>query len=83
MQLNWNDIVDLVVVSACGPPGGGRNFVTARYYRHFSMVIILQKKLASFLDKTECMLYIQSVCLFLDKTECMYNIHSVLSQTIL
>jgi len=44
MQLNWNDIVDLVVVSACGPPGGGRNFVTARYYRHFSMVEILPKK---------------------------------------
>jgi dynein heavy chain len=33
-------IQDMVVVSACGPPGGGRNFVTARYYRHFSMLTV-------------------------------------------
>ena len=39
-KFNWNDIVDMVVCSACGPPGGGRNFVTARYYRNFSMLTV-------------------------------------------
>ena len=39
-KFNWNDIVDLTVVSACGPPGGGRNIVTARYFRHFSMLTV-------------------------------------------
>jgi len=39
-KFNFNEIVDMVVVSACGPPGGGRNFVTARYFRHFSMLAI-------------------------------------------
>ena len=39
-KFNFNEIVDMVVVSACGTPGGGRNFVTARYFRHFSMLAV-------------------------------------------
>ena len=39
-KFNYNEIVDMVVTSACGPPGGGRNFVTARYYRNFAMLTI-------------------------------------------
>ena len=39
-KLDYYHIVDMVVVSACGPPGGGRNFVTARYFRHFSMLTV-------------------------------------------
>ena len=39
-KLDYYQIVDMVVVSACGPPGGGRNFVTARYFRHFSMLTV-------------------------------------------
>ena len=36
-KLTWNDVVDTVLCTACGPPGGGRNVVTNRYFRFFSM----------------------------------------------
>lgn len=36
----WTDIVDLTMVAACGPPGGGRNPVSSRFFRHFAMLSI-------------------------------------------
>jgi dynein heavy chain len=36
--LVWKDIEDLVILSAMGPPGGGRNPVTPRFLRHFNIL---------------------------------------------
>mmetsp|Transcript_39705 Transcript_39705/g.74534 ORF Transcript_39705/g.74534 Transcript_39705/m.74534 type:complete len:1860 (+) Transcript_39705:1-5580(+) len=39
-KLFWKDIDDMTLVSACGPPGGGRQELTPRFVRHFNMFCI-------------------------------------------
>ncbi|ESO83512.1 hypothetical protein LOTGIDRAFT_133247 [Lottia gigantea] len=34
-KLQWKDILDVTMVTACGPPGGGRNPTSPRLLKHF------------------------------------------------
>ena len=37
-SLTFLDIVDIVLIGALGPPGGGRSAMTARFKRHFNLL---------------------------------------------
>ena len=43
----WKDVVDVTVVCACGPPGGGRNPLTPRFVRHHHVLAFPQPSAAS------------------------------------
>ncbi|XP_040003149.1 dynein heavy chain 6, axonemal [Xiphias gladius] len=36
----WKEIQEMTIAAACAPPGGGRNPVTPRFIRHFSMLCL-------------------------------------------
>jgi len=37
-DISFRQLIDITFVGAMGPPGGGRQFVTARYTRHYNIV---------------------------------------------
>lgn len=39
-KLFWKTIEDMVLTTACAPPGGGRNPLSPRFMRHFGMLVI-------------------------------------------
>jgi dynein heavy chain len=39
-KLSWKNISDVILCTICAPPGGGRNPLTSRFTRHFSMIFI-------------------------------------------
>lgn len=39
-KLDWNDIENLILCTICASPGGGRNLLTPRFTRHFSVVFM-------------------------------------------
>ena len=53
---NCNDNIyflsDVIFVVACGPPGGGRNQVTARFYRHFNIINYVELS-----DESLCLIF--------------------------
>uniref|UniRef100_A0A7S0PNJ6 Dynein heavy chain n=1 Tax=Micromonas pusilla TaxID=38833 RepID=A0A7S0PNJ6_MICPS len=62
-KLFWKDVEDTTLVCACAPPGGGRQEVTPRFFRHFNMLnvpppndatmkIILGSIFSGFLDSS-------------------------------
>lgn len=61
-KLFWKDIQDTLLFAGAAPPGGGRNFVTPRFVRHFNvlcmpaasdatMFVIFRSILGGFLSK--------------------------------
>lgn len=39
-KLFWKDIEDCVLCAACAPPGGGRQSMSSRFSRHFTVLSI-------------------------------------------
>ncbi|EFJ52773.1 dynein heavy chain 3 [Volvox carteri f. nagariensis] len=37
-KLFWKEVEDTILLAACGPPGGGRQEMSPRFVRHFSLI---------------------------------------------
>ncbi|ELU16870.1 hypothetical protein CAPTEDRAFT_116653 [Capitella teleta] len=73
-KLTWKGLLDVTLIGACGPPGGGRNPVSSRLLNHFCMLAlpqpstrslqhIYQVQLGRFLNEVDFMQDVKQ-CLF-------------------
>ncbi|XP_071963333.1 dynein axonemal heavy chain 6-like [Antedon mediterranea] len=46
-KLLWKDILDVTLVGACAPPGGGRQMISPRLLKYFSMLSLPQPSIKS------------------------------------
>lgn len=53
-RLTWKNVVDVTIAASAAPPGGGRNVISARLLKHFSVLAIPQ-------PSTRCMQHIYQV----------------------
>ena len=53
----FRNMVDVLILCAMGPPGGGRNKITSRFQRHFNIVSITE-----FAISTLKQIYTQVLC---------------------
>uniref|UniRef100_A0A3Q1B603 Dynein axonemal heavy chain 12 n=1 Tax=Amphiprion ocellaris TaxID=80972 RepID=A0A3Q1B603_AMPOC len=82
---NWYDLkdtsgitlVDLQLISAMGPPGGGRNAVTSRFLRHFNIFSI-----NAFSDDTMVCIFSNIVAFYLKNNEFPPEYFTVGSQIV-
>ena len=63
-SLELRKIIDIIFVCACGPPGGGRNHVTARFYRHFNIINYVDMS-----DESLCLIFTTILSNFLSNFE--------------
>ncbi|XP_049610508.1 dynein axonemal heavy chain 12-like [Syngnathus scovelli] len=70
-------LVDIQILTAMGPPGGGRNAVTSRFLRHFNIFSI-----NSFSDETMVRIFSSMVAFYLKNNEFPPEYFTVGSQTV-
>lgn len=70
-------LVDIQVITAMGPPGGGRNAVTSRFLRHFNIFSI-----NSFSDETMVRIFSIMVAFYLKNNEFPPEYFTIGSQTV-